>query len=610
MKTTARLACLLLATAGACTGLVEGTDTTGKPGGSTPGTGGPGTGSGPGGATTPGGAGTPGTPGGGTTPGTTPGSSPGTGGQPAPGQGAPSAQVQCSADGKETTGRRVLRRLTGPELEATVRSAFGLDKAAWPGPTVPPDPASLDGFTNNVDRLSVSPDYARGALESARTVATLVSNPALLAKLMPCSTQPGDGLTLLPCAQMFVDTYGPKLYRRPLTPAEKMRYTDLFMKTGRGEFRLFAHWATFTMLQSPNVLYRSELGKPGPDGRYALTPYEVASALSFMFTGAPPDADLLKIAGTGALTTPDQIEAAARTLVYDATGKVKPAFRDTILRFADDYLGLSSLSNLTKDAKAFPDFTSDIQTALDQETQRFITSVLFDDKGTPATLLTAPYTFVDAKLSAYYKLPGGGADFVKVPRPAGWGVGLLSQGSLLAVESHNLLTSPTKRGYFVRTRLLCGVVPPPPPLVAELPPPTTADTTRQRYEQAHVKDPSCKSCHSLIDSIGFGFEHLDASGRYRDKEGAFDIDDSGVLVGTSAGDVKFRGASELAGALAKLPEVSSCMASYMAAFAFGLSQSNAACLVRSATNDLRAGMSLVDFYIRMARSEHFRTRLP
>ena len=53
---------------------------------------------------------------------------------------APSAQAACPTDGKETTGQRVLRRLTIPELDATVRAAFGLDKTQWPGPTVPPDP--------------------------------------------------------------------------------------------------------------------------------------------------------------------------------------------------------------------------------------------------------------------------------------------------------------------------------------------------------------------------------------------------------------------------------------------------------------------------------------
>jgi hypothetical protein len=154
------------------------------------------------------------------------------------------------------------------------------------------------------------------------------------------------------------------------------------------------------------------------------------------------------------------------------------------------------------------------------------------------------------------------------------------------------------------------VVPPPPPVVGDLPPPTEGETTRQRYEQLHAKDPACKGCHMLLDQIGFAFEHLDATGRYRDKEGTFAIDDSAKITGTSAGDLTVKGAAELSTALAKLPEVNTCMASYLAAYAFGVSQKNASCLVSSATNELRGGMSLVDFYIRLARSEHFRSRMP
>jgi hypothetical protein len=572
----------------------------------------PGAPSGPGvpGSNNPGGGGNPSVPGQPSTPGATaPGASGGNPGAPVL-PGSVSAQVACPAGNSETVGRRVLRRLTGAELEATVRAAFNLTATEWKGPTIPPDPASFDGFNNNVDRLVVGPDYARGMQDTAREVAKVVAAQPRLSTILPCSTQPGDGLTLLPCAQTFVNQIGPKLYRRPLTMAEQARYSDLFMKTGRGEFKIFAHWAVFTMLQSPNVLYRTELGKMGTDGRYTLTPYEVASALSYMFTGGPPTPDLMAAAAAGKLATPDQLEAAAKALVYDANQQVKPAFRQTMQRFSDDWLGLSSLSNITKDTKLYPDFTSDIQDSMAEEARRFLASLMFDDHGTPATLLTAPYTFVNDKLSKFYGIPGGGADFVKVNRPPEWGVGVLAQASMLSVEAHSSDTSPTKRGYFVRTRLLCNTVPPPPPVVGDLPASTGADTTRQRYESLHAVNPSCKGCHTLLDPIGFAFEHLDATGRYRAKENNFDIDDSSTVSGTSAGDLKFKGPTELAAGLAKLPEVSSCMASYMAAYAFGLSQQNASCLVRTATNDLKAGMSIVDFYIRMVRSAHFTSRMP
>jgi hypothetical protein len=187
---------------------------------------------------------------------------------------------------------------------------------------------------------------------------------------------------------------------------------------------------------------------------------------------------------------------------------------------------------------------------------------------------------------------------------------LLAQGALLSVESHSKSTSPTKRGFFVRTRLLCQPVPPPPPVVGDLPPPTEGETTRQRYETLHAADPGCKSCHQMFDPIGFAFEHLDATGKYRPKEGKFDIDDSGHVSSTSQGDLAFRGPTELATKLAGLPEVSGCVASFMAAYAFGVSQENASCLVRSATLELQKGKSLLDFYVSLARSDHFRLRQP
>ena len=568
-------------------------------GGSAPGSNGP-NGSGPGSSGSPGGSNP-----GGSGPGAT-----GPGGGPVVIPDAPSAQKACPTDGNDTIGRRSLRRLTVPELEATVRTAFGLDKTQWAGPVVPPDPSSADGINNNVDRLTVGPDYARGVLDSGRAVARLVASPAILGKLLPCGLGTGDGTTMVPCAQQFVALFGPKLYRRPLTPAETARYADLMLKTGRADFKNFAYWATLTMLQSPRVLYRSELGTPdGTTGKFKLTSYEIASELAYTFTGGPPAADLLMLAAGDRLQTPDQIEAAAKTLAFDASGKAKPAFAAIMQNFVSDWVGLSSLSNLEKDATAFPGFKG-VQDAIGEESRRFISSVLLDDKGTPANLLTAPYTMVNGPLAQYYGLPAGGTDYTKVTRPPGWGLGLLAQGSFLSVEAHSLKTSPTKRGYFVRTRLLCQAVPPPPPVVGELPPPTEGETTRQRYETLHAGNPGCKGCHTLFDPIGFGLEHLDAGGRFRDKEGKFDIDDSGVVTSTSAGDVTFKGAAELANAVAKLPEVAGCVASYAAAYAFGVSESNASCLVRTATEKLRGGMSLVDFYISMVRSDHFRYRTP
>ena len=517
----------------------------------------------------------------------------------------PSAEVSCSGAGKDNTvGRRTLRRLTNAEFEATIRTTFGLDTKQWAGLTVPPDRGSADGFNNNVDSLKVSNEYAIGASESGKRVAALITDSAVLGKLLPCSTA-GDGA----CAGTFLDTIGAQLYRRPLAATEKARFMALFDKVSKGaDFKTFVYWATATMLQSPNVIYRSELGEPDGAGRFKLSPYEVASELAYNFTGQPPTAELLALAAGNKLSTPDEIEAAARALVMDGT-TIKPGFREVFLKFSEQWLGLSGLSNLKKDSMAFPDYNNQVQDALGEETRQFVSAVVLEDKGTVDKLFTAPYTVVNPLLAKFYGFPAGtGTDFARVNRPADWGIGLLAQGSILSVKANSLKTSPTKRGHLIRTNIMCGVVPPPPPTVAELPPPTEGETTRQRYEKLHAPDPACSACHVKMDPVGFAFEHLDATGRFRAKEGKFDIDDSGVLTETSKGDLKFKGANELATILSTLPEVADCMGSYMAAYTFGVSQENASCLVRSVMGELKSGKSLLDYYLRLSRADHFRIR--
>jgi hypothetical protein len=537
-----------------------------------------------------------------------PGGTGGTGGSmtmmPPDTMNPPSAQVTCPGNmpGKDIVGRRALRRLTIPEFEATIRGAFGLDSKQWVGLNVPPDAGSDDGFTNNVDRLTVSPEYARGAAESSRAVAGVVSGE-LLPTLLPCAATGGAS-----CADNFVTTFGTKLYRRPLTPVEKGRYMALFSKTSQGgDFKTFVYWATSAMLQSPNVIYRSELGEPD-GGRFKLTPYEVASELSYTFTGGPPTPELMQLAAANKLSTGAEVEAAARALVFDGQN-VKPAFREVIQRFADQWLGLSKLSNLKKDTMLYPGFNTQIQDSLAEETRRFISSVILEDKGKVADLLTANYTFVDSRLAKYYGFGAAtGTDFVRVNRPAEWGIGLLAQGSMLSVAANSLATSPTRRGHMVRSNLMCVPVPPPPPTVDPVQEPSEFTTTRERYEKLHSDSPACRDCHLMMDPIGFAFEHLDAAGRYRSKEGKFDIDDTGLVSNSSKGDLPVKGATELAQAISTLPEVTDCMASYVAAYALGVSHDSAACLINTATAELRNGMSLVDFYVRMARSDHFRFR--
>jgi hypothetical protein len=503
----------------------------------------------------------------------------------------------CASGEKDIAGPRLLRRLTSAELTASVRDVFALSAADWSGGGLPTDPAGRNGFTNNADRLTVDSGFAGSLLDASKQVAGLVSQPQKLAQLLPCSAQ-GDEA----CARTFLATVGRRLYRRPLSDAETARFLDLHARvTTDGTFADWVYWATVGLLGSPNFVYRSELGEP-EGGGYQLTPYEIATALAYDLTGRPPSVALLDQAAAGGLGSPAQSAEAARALALDpATGKPRPELRALFLKFTDQWLGLSPLANLQKSPTDFPDFTDEVRASMKQETDAFVSDIVFEQGGGVKELLTSKASHVDATLAAYYGWQG--------ERPDGWGVGLLAQGSILAINAGNTKTSPTQRGKLVRKKLLCYDVPPPPPVVGDLPQPTGHETTRQRYEDIHAANPSCAGCHSMMDGIGFGFEHLDASGRFRADEDGLAIDDSGYLRGLETGDIAFHGPTELAEALAARPEPYECAAEYMASFVYGLDHHDTPCLVSSLAEDFRAGkLGIVEFYVQLMATRYFTRR--
>jgi hypothetical protein len=140
---------------------------------------------------------------------------------------------------------------------------------------------------------------------------------------------------------------------------------------------------------------------------------------------------------------------------------------------------------------------------------------------------------------------------------------------MLALTAKPNQTSPVVRGAFIQARLRCETLPEPPPDVDVTPPEVDNDaTTRERYAQ-HSADPSCAACHKIIDPIGFGLEHYDAMGRWRDDENGIAIDASGTLVDTDDGAVDFDGAQELAHFLADERAVRECFVDQWFTYAHG-----------------------------------------
>jgi hypothetical protein len=153
-----------------------------------------------------------------------------------------------------------------------------------------------------------------------------------------------------------------------------------------------------------------------------------------------------------------------------------------------------------------------------QEARAFVSDLVWNDRNF-MELFTGAYGYPDSDLAAIYGVAAPAKEFDRVPFPPGSErAGLLGQGLFLAGTAKPDDSAPTARGLFVREQFLCQHVPDPPPGVnTNLPPVTEArpQTNRDRMSE-HVTNPSCATCHKLIDPIGFGLEKFDGIGTRRD----------------------------------------------------------------------------------------------
>jgi hypothetical protein len=223
--------------------------------------------------------------------------------------------------------------------------------------------------------------------------------------------------------------------------------------------------------------------------------------------------------------------------------------------FAAQWLNLRRVDEVVVHPDFYPNYDESLLEAFKTETQMFVASTLREDRSV-LDLLRADYTFVNERLARHYGLPGiSGSRFrrVKLPDPNQRG-GLLAQGALLATTSYPERTSPVLRGKWLLDNILAVPVPPPPPGVntnlAEAKPGAPPATIRERLAQ-HRTSPTCASCHSVIDPVGFALEHFDAIGGWRT------IDEAGKPVdssGTTPNGSKVDGLASLRALLLQQPD--------------------------------------------------------
>ncbi|WP_437930814.1 DUF1592 domain-containing protein [Sorangium sp. So ce291] len=480
-----------------------------------------------------------------------------------PDGGAKDEALRCT---EIRPGASPLRRMTRFEYNNTIRDLLGDDSA--PADAFVIEEEAL-GFNNQAAALGVTQLLAEQLMKASEAIAARAAQD--LERLLDGCDPAAQGPEA--CAAELIERLGKRAFRRPLTATELERLERLFA-WGNDEhgFSTGVELAIQAMLQSPHFLYRVELGTPDPagEGVVPLSDHEIASRLSYLLWSSMPDDALFAAADAGELRTAEQIAAQARRLLED------PRARAAVANFHAQWLELTKIDTLAKDAAVYPQYHDGLPALFRAETEAFLDHVVFEDEaGDVATLLTAPYSLMNAELRAFYGLeaPADGAaspgELEVVPLDPSRRAGFLTHASLLSVLAKPDQPSPVHRGKFVRERLLCQALPPPPPDVDIQPPAVRPGIPTRRQFERHAQDPGCAGCHRLMDPIGFGFEHYDGIGLYREVDQEVPVDASGEIVGSRGTDGRFDGAVELARRLAESDEVRQCVATQWFRFGYG-----------------------------------------
>ncbi len=507
-------------------------------------------------------------------------------GGPGPVVGIPGGDPGTPAD-PLAAGPMPLRRLTHREYNNTVRDLLGVTS----------NPA--DAFPLDVDGTFL---FHRSGVVSSLDASTLrdaaeeLVKKLDIAKLLPCQASSAEDA----CAATFISTFGAQAYRRPVAADESARLSALF-KTARTtlmlDFNESIRVVVEAIVQSPEFLYRWELGNATAtlDGAVAkLTPYEVASRLSYFLWRSMPDKTLFDAAGKGSLKDAAGVTEQAKRLLADP--KAKPI----ISAFFDEWLGLEELPERPKDMAVYPEFGEPLANAMLDENHAFVQNVVFGADATFTALMTGTATNLSSAVAPLYGAQSGAMSLDPSQRS-----GLMTRVGFLTVTGSTTGSHPVKRGRKVYERFLCGVLPPPPNNVPPTKPASAGGTTRQRFEE-HDKNPCARGCHTLMDPLGFPFEHYDGIGRYRAMDNNLPVDSSTSLSldGTTHAVTD---AVDLSKLLAQSPTAQGCFAAQWARFAMlrDLTDADRYSMQTAQAAFTQSGLKVPDMLLSVATSRSF-----
>jgi Protein of unknown function (DUF1588)/Protein of unknown function (DUF1592)/Protein of unknown function (DUF1595) len=410
-------------------------------------------------------------------------------------------------------------------------------------------------FSHDANGLRMTTPAIESLLSSAKAIAhSAVASPSFRYPCLKLATV-ADA-----CLSKTLDDLLPRAFRRVVTADDRERHVAFFKARATAEGApAAAERLLQVILMAPEFNFRTEGRTVSPTQK--LDAHELASAVAFLLTDAPPDPALVAAADDGSLASTGTLREHVMRLLNSKTLSVgvKRMFREL---FRQDLV-----LQTPKDATLFRSFDEPLRNSMVAESEGLIDFALWESDNGIESLIASPRAWVDAKLATYYGMvdtpSANGREWLDLPPER---AGLFTQGSLMATLASAKNSNAVQRGNFIRKMVLCGDVPAPPKDLMVVPVQDDGRSTMRERLAQHSSDTQCATCHSLMDPMGLSFEIFDAAGAYRTSQNGKPIDGSAAILDSQSSNGEFASAAEMMQSLARGSEAVACFAQHMEAF--------------------------------------------
>lgn len=285
-----------------------------------------------------------------------------------------------------------VQRLTVPEYIATVQSTTGVDIEKEARRVLPRDERA-DGFTNTAYNLSVDLEHIQAYALLAKTIVDQMDTQQFAAKFVDCTKLDRK------CTQQLIERMGRALLRGPLSEQEVEAYQRVVTAVSEagGDFEEATGYILQAMLQSPRFVYRIER-QSGDGTPQAVEGYELASRLSYILWGAPPDAKLLEAAEAGQLSEAKQLQSQGERMLRD------PRAIERSVQFISEWIDLGRLGALRPNPDRFPHWDAQLAEDMQNETTAYFRELVWEEDRPLWELMNAPFTYATPRLAHHYGL--------------------------------------------------------------------------------------------------------------------------------------------------------------------------------------------------------------